>query len=97
MAEENDAQKPDGKAVDPASALFGVCVCECGDKFADLSALAAHKMRHHLLEWPNAADAARRLRENLNSHGEAFITARRDDVETLLGFAEKRPNGKDMP
>jgi hypothetical protein len=69
---------------------FGLC--ECGDRFTDISALMAHKLRHHMLEWPNVADAAKRLRVNLELQGARYITVRSDDVETLLGFAEKKAN-----
>ena len=83
----------------PASDLFGLC--ECGDKFPDVSALMAHKLRHHMLEWPNVADAVRRLRVNLEVqcgvHGAAYVNVRRDDVETLLGFADKKPNAAVQP
>jgi hypothetical protein len=52
----------------------------------------SHKLRHHMLEWPNVADAAKRLRVNLEVQGQGYVTVRSDDVETLLGFAEKKPN-----
>jgi hypothetical protein len=77
------------------SPLFGLC--ECGDKFPDVSALMAHKMRHHMLEWPNVADAAKRLRTNLAVQVTGYISVRRDDVETLLSFADKKPNASDHP
>jgi hypothetical protein len=67
--------------------LFG---CECGDKFPDVSALMDHKLRHHMLEWPNVADAVRRLRANIEVQAAKHITVRSDDVETLLGFADDK-------
>jgi hypothetical protein len=84
---------PAGAGSSP-SPLFGVC--ECGDRFPDISALMAHKLRHHMLEWPNVADAVKRLRVNLELQGAKYITVRSDDVETLLGFAEKKANASDL-
>jgi hypothetical protein len=40
-----------------------------------------------MLEWPNVADAAKRLRANIEVQAAKHITVRSDDVETLLGFA----------